>query len=217
MARLRAIGRLLAGPAVRGRALSIMAALAWCLLAVYLAFGNPSAPLASAHQALPDTPTNTPTLPSTATDAPTSATTPTAAATATGSPQATATKSATTPTAAATATTASGGGNDNGNSNGGGPVGPQPTRVNLGQPAVGSSDSGGGISGFSPTQLTSNGLIIFTTLGCLLGVGGIAALAIGSISLVSDGWGPLLVVLLLGNRRGRRRFARRPTDDGWGD
>jgi hypothetical protein len=216
MARLRAIGELLAGPAVRGRALSIVAALAWCLLAAYLAVGNPGAPRASAHQAVAAaSPTSTATP--TATDTPTSTATPTTAATATGSPQATATKGATTPTAAATATTASSGANDNGNSNGGGPVGPQPTRVNLGQPAVGSSDSGGGISGFSPTQLTSNGLIIFTTLGCLLGVGGIAALAIGGISLVSDGWGPLLVVLLLGNRRGRRRFARKPTDDGWGD
>jgi hypothetical protein len=89
--------------------------------------------------------------------------------------------------------------------------------VNLGQPGVGSSDSGGGIASFSPTQLTSSGLVIFTTLGCLLGVGGLAALAIGGISLVSDGWGPLLVVLLLGNRRGKRRFARKPNGDGWGE
>jgi hypothetical protein len=142
--------------------------------------------------------------------------TPTAEATATKAAQASPTKGATTPTVAPTATTASSG-NDNGNSGGGGPAGPQPTRVNLGQPGVGSSDSGGGISAFSPTQLTSSGLIIFTTLGCLLGVGGLAALAIGGISLVSDGWSPLLVVLLLGNRRGKRRFARKPTGDGWGE
>ncbi|HEY7984624.1 MAG TPA: hypothetical protein VID73_10680 [Ktedonobacterales bacterium] len=214
MAWWRAFGRLLARPTVRARALGIAAAVAWCLAAAVLL---PQAPFAgtraAAQQLLPATsaPTNTPT----ATDTPTSAaTTPTVDATATKGPAATATKGAVTPTVAATATATSSGGD---NSGGGGPVGPQPTRVNLGQPGVGSSDNGGGIAGFSPTQLTSNGLVIFTTLGCLLGVGGIAALAIGGISLVSDGWGPLLLVLLLGNRRGRRRFARKPTDDGWGD
>jgi hypothetical protein len=210
MDRLRPIRSLLARPAVRARLLGIVAAALWCLAAILLL---PQVPLGSARAAvlLGATPTNTP-IP-TPTDTPISAASPTAGATATTTPQGTATKSATTPTVAPTATTDSSGGD----SGGGGPVGPQPTRVNLGQPGVGSSDSGGGIAGFSPTQLTSNGLIIFTTLGCLLGVGGIAALAIGGISLVSDGWGPLLVVLLLGNRRGKRHFARKQTGDGWGD
>jgi hypothetical protein len=213
MARLRAFGRLLARPAVRSRALGVVAAAAWCLAAVLLLPQVPFGATHAAAYALPATSGLTPTIPLPSVTPSVSMQSPTVDATTTTTPQATATKGAETPTAAPTATTASSGGSDNS----GGPVGPQPTRVNLGQPAVGSSDNGGGISGFSPAQLTSNGLVVFSTLGCLLGVGGIAALAIGGISLVSDGWGPLLVVLLLGNRRGRRRFARKPSDDGWGD
>jgi hypothetical protein len=210
MTRLRAIRTLLASSAARGRALGIVTALLWCFAAALLL---PQVPVRSANAVaapLADPAVGTPT----ASGVPTSAATATSVTSPSpsGSPEATATRGARTPTLAPTATTDNSGGD-----NGGGPIGPQPTRVNLGQPGVGSSDSGGGISSFSPAQLTSNGLVIFTTLGCLLGVGGIAALAIGSISLVSDGWGPLLVALVLGNRRGRRHFARRRPNDGWGD
>jgi hypothetical protein len=210
---LRAIRTALARPAARGRALGIVAALLWCFAAALLL---PPMPMGSVRAAVPLPGINAPTSPPgssvpTATTNPAGTPTGVTSPSPSGSPEATATKGALTPTVAATATTDNGGGD-----NGGGPIGPQPTRVNLGQPGVGNSDNGGGISSFSPAQLTSNGLIIFTTLGCLLGVGGIAALAIGGISLVSDGWGPLLVALLLGNRRGRRQFARKASNDGWG-
>ena len=162
-----------------------------------------------------DTPTPTPTPASAATptNTPTNTPTPAPTALATDTPSSSATN---TPPPGATATQRPSSGGNNGGSNGGnnggngGGVGPQPTRVNLSQPTVGSSDSGAGIADFSPSKLASNGLFFLTTLGCVFGIAGIAALAIGGVSLVSDGWGPLLVVLLLGNRRGRRQFPRKP-------
>ena len=63
-------------------------------------------------------------------------------------------------------------------------------------------------SGFSPSDLDSNGLTIFATLGCILGLIGLLALTIAWITLMSDGWGPMLKAVLLGNRRGKRRFNR---------
>lgn len=62
----------------------------------------------------------------------------------------------------------------------------------------------------TPVTLTSNGLAIFTTLGCILGVIGLLAFGIAWITLLSDGWGPMLRALIVGNRKGRLRFARKP-------
>jgi hypothetical protein len=92
--------------------------------------------------------------------------------------------------------------------NGGGPAA-QGTRVILSQPTLGSAGASSA-SDLSPEDLSSNGLTIFAALGCILGVLGLIAVAITSITLVSDGWGPLVKVVLLGNRRGRRRFERKP-------
>jgi hypothetical protein len=189
----------------------IVLAVGWFLLAATLLPRPAQAHLVPATATIPvpptattaaptNTPINTPTTAPTvlATDTPISS-----SATNTPPPGATA-------TATATQRPSSGGNNGGNNGGNGGGVGPQPTRVNLSQPTVGSSDSGAGISDFSPSKLASNGLFFLTTLGCVFGIAGIAALAIGGVSLVSDGWGPLLVVLLLGNRRGRRRFPRKP-------
>lgn len=74
------------------------------------------------------------------------------------------------------------------------------------------ADTAGTSGAPTPITLTSNALAIFTTLGCLLGVIGLLALVIAWITLVSDGWGPMLKALIVGNRRGRLRFARRPTN-----
>ncbi len=53
-------------------------------------------------------------------------------------------------------------------------------------------------------------LLLSTVLGCVLGVVGLIALAFTGLTLSSDGWGPLIKAVLLGNRRGRRRFDPRP-------
>jgi hypothetical protein len=87
--------------------------------------------------------------------------------------------------------------------------GPQPTRAVFSEPTLGAT-SGSGPAGFSPGNLASYGLVIFTVLGCVLGVVGLIALAFTGLTLNSDGWGPLIKAVLLGNRRGKRRFDHRP-------
>jgi hypothetical protein len=82
----------------------------------------------------------------------------------------------------------------------------------VGATAQPTADTASTSAGPTPITLTSNGLAIFTSLGCLLGVIGLLALVIAWITLVSDGWGPMLKALIVGNRRGRLRFARRPTN-----
>jgi hypothetical protein len=88
-----------------------------------------------------------------------------------------------------------------------GPVGPEPTRVSLGVPAVATA-ANGPTTGFAPAGLTSNGLLIATTLGCIVGILGLMAVLVTWFVLSSNGWGPLLKSVLLGNRKGRRRFHR---------
>lgn len=66
----------------------------------------------------------------------------------------------------------------------------------------------------APSDLASNGLTIFATLGCIIGLIGLLALTIAWITLMSDGWGPMLKAVALGNRRGRRRFKRAGVDSG---
>ena len=85
----------------------------------------------------------------------------------------------------------------------------QPTRAVFSEPTLGTT-SGSGPAGFSPENLASYGLVISTVLGCVLGVIGLIALAFTGLTLSSDGWGPLIKAVLLGNRRGRRRFNSRP-------
>lgn len=86
-----------------------------------------------------------------------------------------------------------------------GSVGPQPTKVVFTQPTVGASDGGSGLAGFSSSDLGSNGLFIFTALGCVMGLLGLVAVLVTWTMLASDGWGPVVKVLLLGNRHGTRR------------
>jgi hypothetical protein len=86
----------------------------------------------------------------------------------------------------------------------------QPTRAVFSQPTLGTT-SGSGPSSFSPENVASYGLVIFTSLGCVLGVIGLSTLAFAGFTLSSDGWGPVIKAVLLGNRRGRRRFDRRPS------
>ncbi len=77
-------------------------------------------------------------------------------------------------------------------------------------PAWAMGTSSGSQAGASTLgDLTSNGLLIFTTIGCIFGVIGLLAVIIASITLVSDGWGPMLKAMIRGNRRGRLRFKRR--------
>jgi hypothetical protein len=80
------------------------------------------------------------------------------------------------------------------------------------QPTLGAT-SGSGPAGVSPDNLASYGLVVFTTLGCILGVVGLIAVAFTGLTLSSDGWGPLIKAVLLGNRRGKRRFDSRPPRD----
>jgi hypothetical protein len=87
-------------------------------------------------------------------------------------------------------------------------VGPQPTRQNLAQPTIGASQNGP-TTGFSPSNLTSPWMLVFSALGCVLGIIALGTLLVTWYLLVSGGWGPLLKAVLLGNRKGKRNFARR--------
>lgn len=98
-------------------------------------------------------------------------------------------------------------------SSGGAPQAPTPvtTRIDLSQPTLGTSASDT-VSTFTPSNLASNGLAVFTTLGCIVGLIGLLAVAITWITLVSDGWGPMLKAVVRGNRRGKLRFTRKGAD-----
>lgn len=88
---------------------------------------------------------------------------------------------------------------------------PVTTRIDLSQPTLGTS-SGDPTATFTPSNLASNGLAIFTTLGCIVGVIGLLAVGITWLTLVSDGWGPMLKAVVRGNRRGKLRFKRKGVD-----
>jgi hypothetical protein len=75
-------------------------------------------------------------------------------------------------------------------------------------PSAPTAAATGSDAGVTPVAHSSV-LVIFTTAGCIVGVLGLLAVVVAWIALVSDGWGPLLTVLVLGNRRGKRRFRRR--------
>jgi hypothetical protein len=142
---------------------------------------------------------------------PTVNTTPSVVPTATAKPTAGATATATSvPTATST-------GNGSGNGGGGvpnGPTGPQQTEVALSQPTVegGSSPLGG----LSTSSFGANGLLIATTLGCVVAVLGIAVGAIAFYALVQNGYGPFLRALALGTSDRKRRKTD-ADDTGWGN
>jgi hypothetical protein len=131
------------------------------------------------------------------------ATTPTATATQAAP---TATISPPTPTSVPAVATSNSSGSGAGNS--GGAAGPQPTVQNLAAPTIG-ADQGGPTASFSPSNLSSPWMLVFSTLGCVLGVIALGTLLVTWYLLVSDGWGPLVKAVLLGNRKGKRHFTRR--------
>jgi hypothetical protein len=159
--------------------------------------------LISATRAFGNTPTSTTVI---------GGTTPTVVPTATAKATARATATAKVPPTATSV--------DNSGSNGGGggvingPTGPQQTEVALSQPTVegGSSPLGG----LSTSSFGANGLLIATTLGCVVAVLGITVGAIAFYVLVQNGYGPFLRALALGTSNRKRR--RGDTGDmGWGN
>ncbi|MGZ3603088.1 MAG: hypothetical protein ACXVDF_24495 [Ktedonobacterales bacterium] len=192
----------------RAKALVLLVASLW-LLILFTCVANPwltSAVSAQSRSLL--LPTNTPTLPiPTVTVVPPTATLPGGG----GKPTATTTAGPTATgvaTVAATATPASaGGGGGSGDGGGGGGgyqgSGPQPTRVVLAQPTAGVG-GGGGIQGLSPAAFGSNGLLVATTLSCVIAILGIVIAVIALNVLIRTGYGPFLRALLLGKRAGRR-------------
>jgi hypothetical protein len=135
---------------------------------------------------IPDTPTVVPTATA---DLPTA--TPTIAQSATDTP--------------AVANTPSGNG---GGAADPGPTSPQSTEVVLSQPTV-SSGSSNPLQGLSPSNFGTNGLLVATTLGCIVGLLGIAVGGIALYKLVQSGYGPFLRALALGNRRNKTDRSRR--------
>jgi hypothetical protein len=142
------------------------------------------------------TPTLTPTVETTPTDAPTA----TAVATATAP---------SIPTATSVGNGGNGGNGAAGGTTNGPTTGPQQTEVALSQPTVegGSSPLGG----ISSSTFGANGLLIATTLGCVVAVLGIAVGAIAFYALVQNGYGPFLRALALGTNGRKRR--KSGTDD----
>jgi hypothetical protein len=147
----------------------------------------------------------------TATPTAVGSTTPTAVPTATArrTPRATATAKV-----PPTATSVVNGGNGGGGGVINGPTGPQQTEVALSQPTVegGSSPLGG----LATSSFGANGLLIATTLGCVVAVLGIAVGAIAFYALVQNGYGPFLRALALGTGERRRRKSA-TGDTGWGN
>jgi hypothetical protein len=88
-----------------------------------------------------------------------------------------------------------------------GPTSPQSTEVVLSQPTV-SNGSSNPLQGLSPASFGTNGLLVATTLGCIVGLLGIAIGGIALYKLVQSGYGPFLRALVLGNRRNKTN--RRP-------
>src|SRR5579872_5882427 len=199
------------GPSRRSplRALVLAIACGWLLLVLSIlvspavfAFGSvqlPKVPAASPSGptgCIGNCPTNTP-----STVPPTNTPTVTPAGTATATPR-------TSPTATATTPPGGGGGGGGGQGGGGGgPAGPNVTRVVFSQPTVGASDNGP-LQGLTPSAFGSNGLLLASTLGCVVAVLGIIIAAIALLVLVRGGYGPFLKALLRGKRADRKRGDR---------
>src|SRR5579859_5830111 len=185
------------------RALVLAVACGWLLLVLSIlvspavfAFGSvslPKIPAGASSVCSLCSPAVSATLPPTATPTatPTGAATPTPGA----SPTATAT---------ATATTAPNGGGGEGG--GGGPAGPNVTRVVYSQATVGTNDNSP-LQGITPSAFGSNGLLLASTLSCVVAILGVIIAAIALLVLVRGGYGPFLKALLGGKRAGRKRAA----------
>jgi hypothetical protein len=89
-----------------------------------------------------------------------------------------------------------------------GPTSPQSTKVVLSQPTV-NNGSSNPLQGLSPSNFGTNGLLVATTLGCIVGLLGIAIGGIALYVLVQSGYGPFLRALALGNRRSKTNRSRR--------
>ncbi|MGH2515516.1 MAG: hypothetical protein ACRDHP_07655, partial [Ktedonobacterales bacterium] len=187
------------------RAIMLAIACGWLLLTLSVlvspavfAFGpaqSASAPAISSptHTA---TPTDTP---------PQSTPTPTPTATVAGTTTPSTTPSVSPPTATATTAPAGGGGGGGGNGGGGGgPAGPNVTRVVFSQPTFGANDNSP-LQGLTPSAFGSNGLLLASTLSCVVALLGVIIAAIALLVLVRGGYGPYLKALLRGKRAGRKR------------
>jgi hypothetical protein len=96
-----------------------------------------------------------------------------------------------------------GGGGVGGGGGGGGDQsgGAQPTKVVLAQPTVSSDNSP--LASLSPGAISSNGLLIATSLSCVVAILGLIVAAVAMYVLVNGGYGPFLKALVLGKRAGR--------------
>jgi hypothetical protein len=61
----------------------------------------------------------------------------------------------------------------------------------------------------SPANFGTNGLLVATTLGCIIGLLGIVVGGTALYKLVQSGYGPFLIALALGNRRSLAGRSRR--------
>lgn len=196
------------------RSLILALACGWLLLVLSVLVSSPvlafmtlqttyAAPYASNTS-----PTNTPVPPTNTPVLATSTPTPTSGPSVTSTPSSTPNAS---PTVASTATATSapsngggGGGGGGGQGGGGGPAGPNVTRVVYSQPTVGVSDNGP-LQGLSPSAFGSNGLLLASTLSCVVALLGVIIAAIALLVLMRGGYGPFLKALLRGKRAGRKR------------
>lgn len=197
--------------------LILAAAALWLLLTVCVVAGiqpaAASARDASSLSIAADTSTPTTTVPAaTATPVP-----PTATATDSPAPVDTPTNTpAATDTPTDTPVGNSGGGNPNGDTGGGnGPTGGNPassaapnvTRVVFSQPTVAAGNDSA-VPGLAGATFGSNGLLLATTMSCVVGLLGLTVAGIALAVLTRRGYGPFLRALLRGKRAGRRRGTR---------
>ncbi len=209
-------------PARRARPLVLLLAAGWLALMLLVCVGASAVGIASASPPLGNpTSSCTPTPPATACPTPsdTPTNTPTAAtATSTISATATPTGTGSTPTVTATDTPTATGGQtgggytSDGNQNGGA----QPTKVVLAQPTV-SSGSDSPLGSLSPGAISSNGLLLATSLSCVVAILGLIVAVIAMSRLINGGYGPFLKVLVLGKRAGGPRGKAGAVADAYGD
>lgn len=191
--------------------LILTTAVLWLLLTVLALAGIQPAAASSRQASSPNisaSPTATctliicPTTPSPTQPPPTatSATTATIAPTSTVPPKKT-------PTATATAPSGNGGGGSgNGGGGGNGPTsaGPDVTRVVFSQPTVAAGNDSA-VPGLGGATFGSNGLLLATTMSCMVGLLGLTVAGIALMVLVRRGYGPFLRALMRGKRAGQRR------------
>jgi hypothetical protein len=83
----------------------------------------------------------------------------------------------------------------------------------LAQPTVGSGGDSP-LASLSPAALNSNGLLIATSLSCVVAVLGLIVAVVAIYVLVNGGYGPFLRALVLGKRAGRSQGQGKGRD--WG-